>query len=269
MSLPLRARCSLSAVARSPTFRIDAKQAAPSSVQLDAILDRVPTFYLNEFLPEPFVKGRQPIYLDDTQDEGAMVINTGAVRPLGITFGLCRRISSSDFEGLAPARKLRDGDVLLTTDGGTSIGKVAVFKTPSGEDGTLMECGFTVDSHVAVLRPCGISPVLLAYLLCSPMGQIQFQRAESGASGQTAVSEEDVRRFRFPRVPEAAFEQARESFTAALEEARRLEAEAYKKRQDGWGAFEAILLQADGEQPVRLAARARPNEKRQRQAIAG
>lgn len=98
-----------------------------------------------------------------------------------------------------------------------------------------MECGFTVDSHVAVLRPCGISPVLLAYLLCSPMGQIQFQRAESGASGQTAVSEEDVRRFRFPRVPEAAFEQARESFTAALEEARRLEAEAYKKRQDGWG----------------------------------
>ncbi|MFL5280438.1 MAG: hypothetical protein ACJ8AW_05460 [Rhodopila sp.] len=132
-----------------------------------------------------------------------------------------------------------------------------------------MDCGFTVDSHVAVLRPRGMSPTLLAYLLCSPMGQIQFQRAESGASGQTAVSEEDVRRFRFPRVLEAAFEEACESFTAALNEARRLETEAYKKRQDGWEAFENILLQADGNRQVRLAARARPNETRQRKAVAG
>lgn len=91
MSLPLRARCSLSAVARSPTFRIDAKQAAPSSVQLDAILDRVPTFYLNEFLPEPFVKGRQPIYLDDTQDEGlwssTLVPCVRSVSPSGFVAG--------------------------------------------------------------------------------------------------------------------------------------------------------------------------------------
>ena len=30
------------------------------------------------------------------------------------------------------------------------------------------------------------------------MGQFQFRRAESGASGQTAVTEEDIRRFVFP-----------------------------------------------------------------------
>jgi hypothetical protein len=93
-------------------------------------------------------------------------------------------------------RKLRDGEVVLTTDGGTSIGKAAVFMMPKTDEGEPVDYGFTVDSHVAILCPFGKSPPLLAYLLGSPMGQLQFQRAESGASGQTAVSEDDVRRFR-------------------------------------------------------------------------
>lgn len=266
--IPLRTRFSLSAVARNPTLRIDAKQAAPSCVQLDALLDGIETLFLNEVLPEPFAKGRQPSYLDDNADEGALVVNTGAVRPLGVVFGLCRRIAAEDYEELADARKLQDGDVLLTTDGGTSIGKAAVFTNPTIEGGGVAECGFTVDSHVAILRPRGISPTLLAYLLCSPMGQLQFQRAECGASGQTAVSEEDIRRFRFPRVAPAEFDAACASFRNVIETARRLEAEAYKTRQDGWNAFQDSLLQANGA-GMRVVARARPNETRQRQAMGG
>lgn len=49
-----------------------------------------------------------------------------------------------------------------------------------------------------VLRPEGLSSLALVYLLASPLGQMQFRRAESGASGQTTVTEDDVRRFRFP-----------------------------------------------------------------------
>ncbi len=268
-SLPLKATLSLRAVARNPTLRIDTKQADTNAVQLNSVLDATQTFQLGEFLPEPFVKGRQPNYLEEGQDEGALVINTGSVRPLGVTFGLCRRISTDDFDQLSDHRKLKDGDVLLTTDGGTSIGKAAVFQTPVNESGEPMDCGFTVDSHVAILRPSGISPTLLAYLLCSPMGQIQFQRAESGASGQTAVSEDDVRRFRFPRVSQAEFEAAVATFTSALDEARRLEAEAFRTRQDGWNAFQDRLLSAAGGEQPRLAARARPSETRRRQAVAG
>lgn len=266
--LPLRARFSLSAAARTPTLRIDAKQAAPECVRLDALLDGLETMLLNETLPEPFVKGRQPNYLDESADEGALVVNTGAVRPLGIVFGLCRRIAADSYESLAQARKLQDGDVLLTTDGGTSIGKAAVFTTPIAEDGNLVDCGFTVDSHVAILRPRGISPTLLAYLLCSPMGQLQFQRAESGASGQTSVSEEDVRSFRFPRVPSVDADMACEQFRDALKKARRLETEAYTTRDNGWNAFQNSLLQANGIE-TRVVARARPNETRQRQAMVG
>lgn len=268
-NLPLKATLSLRAVARNPTLRIDAKQADDNAVQLDALLDGMTTFQLGEFLPEPFVKGRQPSYLEEGQDEGALVVNTGAVRPLGITFGLCRRVSAEDFEQLPDNRKLKDGDVLLTTDGGTSIGKAAVFQTPLNDAGEPLDCGFTVDSHVAILRPSGISPTLLAYLLCSPMGQIQFQRAESGASGQTAVSEDDVRRFRFPRVSHADFEAAAATFTLALEEARRLETEAFRARQEGWNAFQDRLTATAGGGQRRIAARARPSETRMRQAVAG
>lgn len=266
VGLPLHARFSLRSVARNPTLRIDAKQAAPSCIQLEALLDGIDTFFLNEVLPAPFAKGRQPHYLDDNADEGALVINTGAVKPLGVVFGLCRRISADEYEELPDSRKLQNGDVLLTTDGGTSIGKAAVFTPPPLEDRALAECGFTVDSHVAILRPQGISPMLLTYLLCSPMGQLQFQRAESGASGQTAVSEEDIRRFRFPRVAPAVFDAACNSFKNALDTARRLEAEAYKTRQDGWDAFQDSLLQANGE-GTRVVAKARPNETRHRQVI--
>jgi len=79
--------------------------------------------------------------------------------------------------------------ILLSVDGGTSIGKTVLFD---------LEGNYTIDSHVTILRPVGIDPLVIVYLLASPMGQLQFQRAESGASGQTSVTEDDIRRFKFP-----------------------------------------------------------------------
>ena len=74
-------------------------------------------------------------------------------------------------------------------DGGVSIGKPLHF-TSCQE--------MTMDSHIVALRPDGIGPLSLAYLLASPLCQIQFRQAESGASGQTSVTEDDVRRFKIP-----------------------------------------------------------------------
>ncbi len=147
------------------------------------------TFYLGELIPQPLVKGGQPPYIDGT--DGVPVINTLSIQHLQINVEDCRYISEEDYEYLLESRKLKKGDVLLTMDGGTSIGKSAVF---------CLDGDFTVDSHVAIIRPVGISAKAMAYLLASPMGQLQFNKAESGASGQTAVTEEDLRRFQFPRV---------------------------------------------------------------------
>ena len=121
------------------------------------------------------------------------MVNTlpAGIERLQLNREACRYISEEDFDLLADERKLKKGDVLLTMDGGTSIGKPVYFD---------LDEDYTVDSHISILRPEGIEPLVLVYLLASPLGQLQFQQAESGASGQTAVTEEDIRRFVFPKV---------------------------------------------------------------------
>lgn len=115
---------------------------------------------------------------------------------------------------------LKNNDVLLTMDGGTSIGKPVLFE---------LEGEYTVDSHVAILRPQGISPKALVFLLASPIGQLQFQRFESGASGQTAVTEEDLRRFVIPKSSIAKLE---DYIDQLAEERTRIESERIKLEKD-------------------------------------
>jgi len=113
-----------------------------------------------------------------------------AIQNLSINESACRHIAVEDYDSLNDERKLKKGDVLLTVDGGVSIGKPCLFNVD-------FDC--TMDSHVVVLRPTGLSSLALTYLLASPLGQMQFRRAESGASGQTTVTEDDIRRFVFPK----------------------------------------------------------------------
>lgn len=181
---------SLSIIASNYSLRCDAKQADIELLQLLESVVSQEHFCLSELLPSPFVKGIQPTYLDQPNDESVPVVNTLSIQRLSLNEADCRHITREDFESISAERKLRKDDVLLTVDGGVSIGKPYLFD----RDGD-----FTMDSHVVVLRPQGIAPLSLVYLLASPLGQAQFRKAESGASGQTTVTEDDVRRFVFPR----------------------------------------------------------------------
>ncbi len=181
---------SLVAIAETYSFRCDSKQAnRDERTQLRRVTSQ-DFFYLNEFLPMPFIKGNQPQYLEVATDESVPVINTLSIQNLSLHPEHCRHIRREDFELISPQRKVGFDDVLLTVDGGVSIGKPCRFDL-DGE--------YTVDSHVAILRPALLSPIVIVYLLASPLGQMQFRRAESGASGQTTVTEADIRRFVFPR----------------------------------------------------------------------
>lgn len=184
---PIVTKSTLSVIGKSHTLRCDAKQRERRFIELDEMFSGLDCFFLGEYLPVPLLKGSQPTYLD-TQD-GIPVINTLSIQKLRINQEDCRYISEESYEVLPDKKKLKENDVLLTMDGGTSIGKPVLFD---------LEGEWTVDSHVAILRPKGISPKSLVYLLASPIGQVQFQKAESGASGQTAVTEECLRRFVFP-----------------------------------------------------------------------
>lgn len=184
---PIVSKGSLKKIATSHSLRCDSKQFEKRFEDLTNLLSKTETFYLGEYLPTPIIKGSQPVYIEG--NEGVPVINTLSIQQLQINVEDCRYISEEDFEDLSENRKLKGNDVLLTMDGGTSIGKAVLFD---------LDGDYTIDSHVAILRPIGISAKSLVYLLASPIGQIQFQKAESGASGQTSVTEEDLRRFMFP-----------------------------------------------------------------------
>lgn len=221
-------RASLKDVASTHALRCDAKQSEGRFRAFDSYMASVPSFVLGDLLPDPIVKGTQPLYAeDDASEEGIPVISTMAIQNLRVEVKACRVATLVDY-GPNDVRKPRPNDVLLTVDGGTSIGKPVLFNL-AGD--------WAVDSHVAILRPDGLDPALLVYLLASPLGQIQFQRAESGASGQTAVTEDDIRRFVFPVLTGAVAAQAVADVQAASSAAEQLREEARRTEESGWEAF--------------------------------
>lgn len=244
---PLAMKARLSSIAKSHTLRCDVKQSERRFSDFDRFMSSVEHFYLGEVLPKPIIKGSQPRYLESVDEDGVPVISTLAIQQLEIRRETCRLISYEDFEALEPSRTPQAGDVLLTVDGGTSIGKPALFN---------LEDDYAIDSHVAILRPVGLDPRFLVYLLASPLGQVQFHRAESGASGQTAVTEDDIRRFRFPVVDHDRIraivddlEQQRASIADLMNQVAR-------RQQEAWDAFDQAVMGCDeaAEVPGTVAA---------------
>ena len=160
-------KATLADVAGTHSLRCDVKQAEQRFREFDAWMSSVPHWTLGRYLPDPIVKGLQPAYVNSIDEGGTPVISTVSIRDLAIDETVCRLAAEVDY-GPAEARKPRADDVLLTVDGGSSIGKPVLFDL--GGD-------WAVDSHVAILRPRGLDPELLVYLLASPLGQIQLQRA--------------------------------------------------------------------------------------------
>ena len=182
-------RSSLELIGSHYTLRCDAKLADEEFLALEQQIRRGPFRELGDFLPYPFIKGIQPEYLEEQTEESLPVVNTLAIQNLSLNAHSCRHIARAIVDEVNVARKLTNGDVLLTMDGGVSIGKAVIFS---------FEEAMTEDSHIVALRPEGISPMSLTYLLASRVCLKQFRQAESGASGQTSVTEDDVRRFIVP-----------------------------------------------------------------------
>jgi type I restriction-modification system DNA methylase subunit len=150
--------------------------------------------------------------------EGAPILKVRNVSGEGINWNT-DFVLRSFYDG-NPTSHLQQGDVLVTTTGLGTIGRVDLLETnePSMTDG-----------HVTTLRlkiPHRISPDFLVHYLRSPLGQMQMERYTVGCTGQTELNDSDLEKVRiiYPTDPDEQ--------VAVLSEAKRYEEAAKRAREE-------------------------------------
>ncbi len=189
-----------SEVAGGPRF--DAEFHAPRYAALEHELEaRFPLKQLGSL--GEVLKGDTVPYAEDGT---VPIIRSGDLRDIDDDDRFLRAASGADiFE-------LQRGDILISSIGFGSIGKVQVFDKP-GRYGTV--------SEVTVVRQNELNPYYVAAYLRSRFGQMLIERYITGATGQLHLYAKDVARIFVPVLPpekQAVFErQAKAALAAKLE----------------------------------------------------
>lgn len=131
------------------------------------------------------LKGRTVPYVDGGE---VPIIRSGDLSDIDDDARFLRAASTE------PVFYLRKGDILISSIGFGSIGKVQVFDK-IGRFGTV--------SEVTVVRQSTLNPYYLATYLRSAFGQMQIDRYITGATGQLHLNPKDVEKFFIPVVPAA------------------------------------------------------------------
>lgn len=162
--------------------RLDAQFHRPKFDQLRELhAERFELFQLNGAV----LKGRTVPYVDDGE---IPIIRSGDLSDIDDD---ARFLNADASE---PVFYLRRGDVLISSIGFGSIGKVQVFDKV-GKYGTV--------SEVSVVRQSTLNPYYLATYLRSIFGQMQIDRYITGATGQLHLNPKDVEKFFIPVIPAA------------------------------------------------------------------
>jgi restriction endonuclease S subunit len=151
------------------------------------------------------LNGRTPAFYSDDGDD--IVVRSG-----DLTAPLIYPSSNHDFlrtKHLPSAVRLKSGDVLISSIGMGSIGKVSLVM-----DATNL---ITV-SEVTVLRDSSIAPEFLFAYLRSAAGQRQINREITGATGQQHLLKDKVGRIVIPPPPDSLCEELRTILTALWQE---------------------------------------------------
>ena len=148
------------------------------------------TTLVSDICQESIIRGEQPEY-DDTGD--MLVLKTVDLKNGYIDYDNALRVSQEFFEKY-PNAHVRKGDVLISTTGYVSMGKIDVYErdTPAMISGELL----------ALRVKPEYDPYFICYYLRSHMGQIQFDKYFSGSSGQIHIYDTDIAHFVVPKSDE-------------------------------------------------------------------
>ena len=133
----------------------------------------------------PIHRGEQPQY----SETGIDVIKTVNLKDGFIDYDNCLKVSKEFFDANTKAQ-VRRGDILISSTGFVSLGKVDIYDrdTPA-----------VVDGHISILRlRDDYNPYFITYFLRSVFGKLQFEKWCTGSSGQIELQPYDLERFVVP-----------------------------------------------------------------------
>ena len=213
--------------------RLDAQFHRPKFKELQAVHEN--RFEL-QYLHGVVLKGRTVPY---SETGTVPIIRSGDLTDIDIDDAAMLHADASE-----PIFLLKKGDVLISSIGFGSIGKVQVFDK-EGRYGTV--------SEVTVVRQGKLNPFYIMAYLRSEAGQLQIDRYITGATGQLHLYPRDVEKFFIPILPadkQIEFERIYNSARQLKTLSRQL-LEATKRAveiaiEDGEAAAMTFLDQAEG-----------------------
>jgi len=185
---------------------------------------------------EPIRRGKSPAKAEYNADmtSEVEVIKAGNIGRSGIV-GNRDIIPENVYERLKPAQVHRN-DLLIASTGEGTLGKAAVYES---------DIKALADGHVTIVRlDDRVSPEYAAWYLRSEFGQMQINRLFTGATGQTELPEDAVRRI-LMLAPKDKAKQSQfvQEWVTQVQSADAMEAEAATKRQHAQSDFVSHLHQ--------------------------
>ena len=140
---------------------------------------------LQDIVKVPIRRGEQPKYTES----GVTVIKTVNLKDEYIDYDNCLYVSDEFFKQY-PNTHVEKGDILVSSTGLVSLGKIDVYDRNAPA---------MVDGHISIIRlKNGYDPYFVAYFLRSIFGKLQFERWCTGSSGQIELQPYDLEKFIIP-----------------------------------------------------------------------
>ena len=200
---------------------------------LDELSNKYQTVSLKSICRESIKRGEQPEY----SDFGVMVIKTVDLKNRFIDYENTLRVSE-DFYDSKPQAHIQKNDILVTSTGYVSVGKIDVFN--------LDEPAFA-DGHISIVRlNTDYDTDFVTYFLRSVLGQLQFEKWFTGSSGQIEVQPEDLNKFILPSKEDISRAKQKEIADQITEEYKKswdYEQQSLLKWQEAKELFEKLILE--------------------------
>jgi type I restriction enzyme S subunit len=196
----------LSQIHRSDIFRCSSRFHNPVTQKLMDILAAYPTIKVADVLTEKVKRGVQP---QAEVDGRVYAIKTAQLKNGYIDLSECEMVSNEFYENNQRAQ-LRQGDIVITSTGKVSLGKIDLVE---------FEEEAIADTHVSIVRidESKYNKLFFIYFFRSILGAFQIERDYTGATNQIDLYTNQIEIFLIPDIPSSKQEKIVEEIKKELD----------------------------------------------------